>query len=85
MILPGVPAMKAAFHTSPKQISLTFPLLLTLTAIVCLTVMQSLGVNAGLSLATASTLLVFCARPVVPSTWEVLLNAYFLRTTPHHK
>jgi hypothetical protein len=73
--------MKAAFPTSAIKIALNFPLLFTMTAIVCLAAIQSLGVNASLAIATACTLLVFCARPVVPSTWEVLLNAYFLRTT----
>jgi hypothetical protein len=77
--------MKAAFRTSAIKIALNFPMLLTMTAIVCLAAIQSQGVNASLAIATACTLLVFCARPVVPSTWEVLLNAHFLRSTSHQK
>jgi hypothetical protein len=73
--------MKAAFRTSAMKVALSFPLLLTMTAIACLAAIQSLGVNASLSLATACTLLVFCSRPALPSTWEVLLNAYFLKTS----
>lgn len=73
--------MKTAFRTSAIKIAFSFPLLLTLTAIVCLAAIQALGANASVSIATACTLLVFCARPVVPSTWEVLMNVYFLRST----
>jgi hypothetical protein len=72
--------MKAAFQTSAIKIALSFPLLLTMTAIACLAAIQSQGGNASLAIATACAMLVFCARPVVPSTWEVLLNAYFLRS-----
>ena len=73
--------MKAAFSTTPSTIEWNFPLLLAMTAIVCLAAIQSLGVNASLSIATACAILVFCGRRVAPSTWEVLLNAYFLRTS----
>lgn len=73
--------MKAAQHISPNRFALSFPLLLTMTAIVCLAAIQSMGYNASLAIATACSLLVFCARRAVPSTWEVLMNAYVLRST----
>jgi hypothetical protein len=58
---------------------------LTLTVIVCLAATQSLGADASLAMATACASLVFCARRVVPSTWEVLMNAYFLRASHSSK
>ncbi len=72
--------MKAVIQNSATRIPLTFPVLLTLTAIVCLAAIQFLGVDSSLPIATACAVLVFCARPTLPSTWEMLMNVFLMRS-----
>ena len=68
--------------SNEKQPKLAFPILLTLTAIVCLAVIQTLGENCSLPIATAAAVLVFYTRQPVFTTWELLQQLYFMRTSP---
>lgn len=59
-----------------------FPILLILTAIVCLAMIQLLGGDCSLPIATASAILVFYTRRPMFTTWELLEQLYFMRTMP---
>lgn len=71
--------MPVASHL--KRTTLKFPILLSLTGILCLTAIQATGMTCCLPLATAATVLVFCSRTTVYSTWELLERVYEMRTT----
>ena len=73
--------MKTIFSIPMTSIHLSSAALLALTATVCLAAIQSLGVDASLPIATAASLLAFCSRQRVASTWDLLMHVHTMRTS----
>ena len=73
--------MKTAFNIPIISIHFNYSALFTLTAIVCLAAIQATGIDASLPIATSAALLVFCSRQRVPTTWDLLMQVYLMRTS----